>query len=190
MSDQLKKDTSWTIIECGTFGISGLKKEISKFNDEWLFDTSRQDKNVTHKNTHMYPLVYSDYSWQPGTKLDISVINTMKSISAREELNQIVDFLEKRFNGKLCRAEIVKMDPNIKIRKHVDGGSFLQYARRCHVSVITNENVFFTVLDNTVNMKSGRVYEINNSLPHSVENNSSEERVHIILDIMPLEMLQ
>lgn len=189
MLNQLKKDTSWTILEYGKFGINGLVKEISNFSEEWLLDTSRQDNNITHKNTEMYQLVYSDYKWIPGEKLEINVINNLSSISAKNEFYDIVKELEKRFNGTLCRAEIIKMKANVKIRKHVDGGSFLQYARRCHVPIITNDNVFFTVLDNTVNMKAGTLYEINNSLPHSVENNSDQDRVHLILDIMPNEML-
>lgn len=189
MSNLLKKDTSWTINEYGQFDIKSILEEVKLYDQEWLIDTSRQDNNLTHKNTEMFQLVYSDYKWLPGEHLEIKNINKLRNFNSEKEFNEIVEFLESKFNGVLCRAEIVKMKANVKIRKHVDGGSFLQYARRCHVPIITNENVFFTVFDNTVNMKAGTLYEINNTLPHSVENNSDQDRVHLILDIMPKEML-
>jgi len=34
-----------------------------------------------------------------------------------------------------------------------------------------------------MNMEVGKVYEINNLTTHSVENNSIENRIHIIMDI-------
>lgn len=189
MQDQLKKDTSWTINNYGSFGIESLKREVSNFDKEWLIDTSRQDNNVTHKNTNMFQIIYSDYRWIAGQSIEPIVVNRMNRKESNKELALIFEGMEKYFNGKVVRAEFIKMLENVKIRKHVDGGDFLQYARRCHVPIITNENVLFTVLDNTVNMQEGGWYEINNSLPHSVENNSDKYRVHLIVDIMPLEML-
>jgi hypothetical protein len=36
-------------------------------------------------------------------------------------------------------------------------------------------------------MLEGIGYEINNQLPHSVDNPSNEDRVHLIIDILPNE---
>jgi hypothetical protein len=44
-------------------------------------------------------------------------------------------------------------------------------------------------MDNTIHMKEGIWYEINNQLPHSVLNGSNVDRVHMIVDILPDEML-
>ena len=38
----------------------------------------------------------------------------------------IYSILEKYFDGIIVRVEIVKMFSNTKVRKHVDGGQFLQ----------------------------------------------------------------
>lgn len=189
MYNQLQKDTKWTIINHGQFDIDFIKLECQNYDKEWLIDTSRQDNNVTHHNTNMYQIIYSDYLWQPGTNLDILVVNKLNNLEAEKQLKHIFTSMEKHFNGKVCRAEIIKMSGNTKIRKHVDGGQFLQHARRCHVPIKTNPDVYFTVMDNRLNMLEGVWYEINNSLPHSVENNSNEDRIHLIVDIMPLEML-
>lgn len=187
MSEALKKDTRWTILELSSYPIKHIQEEVLHYDKEWDLDTSRQDNNLTHRNTKMYQLKYSSYDWIPGVEITVSDVNSFVSIEAQKEFMNIVDDLEKRYNGKVIRAEVIKMMPNVNIRKHVDGGEFLKYARRCHVPINTNKHVYFTVLNNSINMKEGVAYEINNSLPHSVKNGSSQERDHLILDIMPIQ---
>jgi len=190
MSKLPKKDTKWTILEIDKLNIDFIKKEVSMFSTEWDLDTSRQDNNITHRNTKMYQLKYSSYDWLPGDKVEIKDVNSFKTKEAQEQFLDIIKSLESQYSGIVVRAEVIKMMPNVNIRKHVDGGEFLKYARRCHIPINTNEDVYFTVFNNRVNMKEGIVYEINNSLPHSVENNSNKERDHLILDILPIEMFK
>lgn len=189
MSELLKKDTKWTILELDQYPIDNIKKEVLSYSQEWDLDTTRQDNNVTHRNTKMYQLRFSSYDWIPGMPVHTSDINRFKSAEAQQEFLNILADIESKYDGVVVRAELIKMMPSVNIRKHVDGGEFLKYARRCHIPINTNENVFFTVFNNRVNMKEGVMYEINNSLPHSVENNSTNERDHLIIDIMPKSMV-
>lgn len=189
MSNLLKKDTKFTIIEIGNIDTAPIKKEIGSFDSEWTQNTSRQDNNIVHSNTKMYPLRFFSYDWVRGQDIDISEVNSFKSDSANLCLEDIYSFLESYYSGKVVRAEIVKMMPNTKIVRHVDGGEMLTVTRRCHIPITTADEVYFTVFGNSVNMKVGTVYEINNLLPHAVENNTDIERDHLILDILPTEML-
>ena len=93
------------------------------------------------------------------------------------------------YSGKVIRCEIIKMDPKSHIGKHTDGGPILHYSRRIHIPIITREEIKFTVMDNEVHMKEGGWYEINNQLPHSVDNPTETHRVHMIIDILPDDML-
>ena len=188
MSKILKKDTKWSILELGQFDVSGLEEEISKFDLEWKIDTSRQDNNYTHSNTNMYQICYTDYDWSPGSSIVTNQVNNLKTPKAIKELLDIYNKLEYYYEGKIIRCEIVKMLKNTKIPKHVDGGPLLYYSRRVHVPVITNEKITFTVMDNTIHMKRGGWYEINNQLPHSVNNETDIDRVHIIIDVLPDNM--
>jgi hypothetical protein len=45
--------------------------------------------------------------------------------------------------------------------------------------------VIFTVFNKSVNLKEGICYELNNAIPHSVENNSADSRIHLIIDVLP-----
>ena len=72
--------------------------------------------------------------------------------------------------------------------KHTDGGALLHYSRRIHIPIITSEKITFTVYNNTIHMKKSNAYEINNQLPHSVNNPTDIDRVHIIIDVLPDDM--
>jgi len=53
---------------------------------------------------------------------------------------------------------------------------------------VTNDAVWFSVGSETINMREGQLYEINNRRLHSVENKGSDDRVHLILDfVLPSE---
>lgn len=189
MSDLLKKNSKWSIIELERFPVASLDFEFSSYKDEWLKDDSRQKSYETHKHTEAIKLVSSPYDWSPGERMEVQYSDHQLQKMSSMEIDNIYTYLEDIYCGRVIRSEIVKLKAMSSVRKHVDGGVSLSYGRRVHVPVITNEEVFFTVSNNTVNMKMGQLYEINNSLPHAVENNSLYDRVHIIIDIMPDVML-
>lgn len=178
-----KKDTSWQFISNQIpFDISPIVEEVKNFSYQWDLDTSRQDNNKTHSGTRMYSLRYIDYSWIESVTPTWYDTNKLENEDLK---NKIFNHLEDIYLGKVVRAEIVEMPGSHDIRTHVDGGTFLNIARRIHIPLITNENVFFTVFNKTINMSVGSWYEINNILPHSVKNNSPSKRIHMILDILP-----
>lgn len=179
-----KKNTQFSILEIDKFNIGKIKQCVCLFDKEWDFDQSRQQQYKTHKNTKFYPLRKSDYYWKNGEQLTWEDINYLTD-DAQYELEKIYNRLEFLYQGKVIRSELVNMLANTKINKHVDAGDSLYIGRRIHIPIITNENVFFYVLNNKINMFEGIGYEINNGMPHSVENNSMHNRIHLIIDVMP-----
>ena len=175
------KDTSWHIEERPlSTDISSIIAEVLAFDTEWYLDTSRQDNNLVHKDTKMFQLIYTPYLWQLGDQFIPALVNTLKS----PDLLDLYAEIENYYSGKIARCEIIDMTGQADIPTHVDGMEFLTVARRVHVPLYTHENVFFTVMNTTVNMKVGNWYEINNCLPHSVKNNGEQRRIHMILDVL------
>ena len=90
--------------------------------------------------------------------------------------------------GYFVRATLVRLNAGGSISQHQDNNFSLTHSHRVHVPVITNDDVTFTVGSESINMRPGEVIEINNRRLHSVENNGSEHRVHLILDyVLPGE---
>ena len=58
-------------------------------------------------------------------------------------------------------------------------------SHRIHIPIVTGENNIFLVNGELKNMQVGEMWEINNELPHMVENRSDEDRIHLIVDWIP-----
>jgi hypothetical protein len=180
-----EKDSKWSINEVAIFNISSIKLDLSSFGSEWDLDLSRQQSFDTHKDTKMYRMRFSSYRWLIGDSIQCKDVNVLPTHESNKQLLDIYNKIEKIYDGKVVRAEFIKMPGNTKIPRHVDGGESLYIIRRLHIPIITNEKVIFKVFNNEMNLKEGICYEINNAMPHSVENNSADSRIHLIIDILP-----
>jgi hypothetical protein len=85
---------------------------------------------------------------------------------------------------QLFRVQFTRMPAGGVIEPHWDTG-FLSLVHRLHVPVITNKDVVFTIDDEDFVLEPGWLYELNNLVRHSVANNSSEGRVHLLVDLLP-----
>jgi hypothetical protein len=99
-------------------------------------------------------------------------------------LSGLYKFLEEYYNGVIYKIIITELKPHSVILPHEDSGFSLIVPHRVHIPVITNTDVIFGCGETILNMVPGNIYEINNQLQHFVENNSSETRVHLIVDVI------
>lgn len=88
-------------------------------------------------------------------------------------------------DGFIGRLIMAKLSANGEIPPHIDTGYSLLHCHRIHVPLVTNENVIFTIGGEGRNLKVGEMWEINNATVHGVENNSNEDRIHMIIDWIP-----
>lgn len=167
-----------------------MASEANEYYSEWLLDTSRQESYETHKETFAFELTSLDYMHAIGTPGQCITKRKMSTENARSELLNIVGKAEVLANGKLIRAEFVNMKANSRIRTHKDRSDILYLARRFHVPIKTNEMVLFTSADETRHLETGKLYELNNINYHSVVNNSSDNRIHLIIDVLPEQHLE
>lgn len=189
-SEIKNKDTTWQfLIGEIPFSLDALIKDVANFDEEWKLDTSRQDKLATHKDTEMFQLRFMDYWWEVGQGNLSKDINKLKNTESELVINRIYKYLEELYDAKVVRCEIVKMHGKSSIPAHIDSGEFLYLGRRIHIPLITNKDVIFTILNHSLNMEVGKWYDINNSLPHSVDNPTDQERTHIIIDLISNSLL-
>lgn len=184
------KEENWGIVDHGPVSIDHIITEVLSYHSEWLLDQSRQQTYQTHKDTSFFQLISMSYNWTIGSTGESKVLNNFKDKKAQEEMKYIYDFLEKSFAGKIIRAELITMNPYSRIRTHKDRGDILFLGRRIHIPIKTNKDVIFKVNEDSMNMKVSNMYEINNSKYHSVVNNSSEDRIHLIVDVLPEQYLR
>ena len=87
------------------------------------------------------------------------------------------------FQCPLLSVRLLRLGPGSVIKEHVDHSLSLEDGEaRLHVPVQTNADIKFWLNDKLVPLKVGETWYLNVNLPHRVENNSAEYRVHLVID--------
>lgn len=184
--NKLNEDFRFNLIK--SYDVEELCSMVNKFDTEWRLDTSRQNQpNSVHMNTNTYYLRSFKPGWEPHEKLKVfPLANNIKILSIADK---IMKDLEVIHNGKASLAMIVKLLPDSDIVPHADESKYLGIVRRHHIPLKTNKDVMFHIDGESINMKVGECWEINNSRVHHVTNDSHEDRVHMIIDIVPQQYI-
>ncbi|MBS1636627.1 MAG: aspartyl/asparaginyl beta-hydroxylase domain-containing protein [Bacteroidetes bacterium] len=89
-------------------------------------------------------------------------------------------------DGFLCEIEAVRLlslSPGSHIKEHRDLHQGYEYGFfRLHIPIKTVPQVVFRVDGVDMDMQPGECWYANFHLPHSVQNNGSEPRIHLIID--------
>jgi len=84
---------------------------------------------------------------------------------------------------RLGRVMINKLRPGGRIYPHADTPAHAEYWDRYHLVLQSGPGCNFRCGDEMVNMQTGGVYWFQNAIEHEVINNSSDDRIHMIVDI-------
>jgi hypothetical protein len=106
-------------------------------------------------------------------------------------VRQLVMSLMASVQGeRLGRVMISRLSPGAQIKPHSDIGPDLTkwydnepYFSRFHVVLQGLPGSIFYCGEEEVNMRTGEIWLFRNDLEHSVVNNSSDDRIHVIADI-------
>ena len=169
-----------------TYDVVHIKDALQKFSSEWLINQNRQNvvyAGRANPHAHTQTFIVQDHSlqWDFGTKIDTII----KDQNIFDLVSPIVKDLESIYGGTSGRVLLIKLESNKDVPEHTDKGDYLSTVKRFHIPIITNDSVYYTVNGEKINMKCGECWEINNLKPHSVLNDSSIDRVHLLIDIFP-----
>jgi hypothetical protein len=139
-----------------------------------------------HFNTNRYEGNWTSVALRSQSGL----VNDITSFPNKEYLNtNLLDrchYFKEIMDWFQCEKEAVRLlrlDPQSEIKEHMDNDtSYEDGFFRIHIPIVTNDNVFFYVDKKRVPMKMGECWYANFQLPHSVENKSTEPRIHFTLD--------
>lgn len=170
-----------------SFKVDDISNYLANYDSEWNIDTTRQETFDVHRNTETYFIHKHSLEWNIGDTYSGTIIS--KDENLINLVWPIVEDLMNLYDGKPGQVILVRLKPFSMIDSHKDYGNYLLNARRFHIPIKTNENNKFIVGNETIRMKQGECWEINNSKEHSVINNSDDYRIHLIVDIIPNTMI-
>lgn len=154
----------------------------------WNQNTLRTTHELTpHKQVDDIWLRFQDltpYKENVGGVLDEHESIAYPAWNLLPQARGMVFDLMRRVEGvRLGRVLVTRVAPGKCIEPHVDGGSHAAYYSRYHVVLQSLPGSLFHCGDETVNMRAGEVWHFDNAVEHSVQNNSADDRIHLIVDI-------
>jgi hypothetical protein len=100
------------------------------------------------------------------------------------EAQLVVHNLNNLVKGfRIGRVLLTRLAPGKRIEKHVDSGDHARYYERFHVVLQASPGCLFRAGDETVQMRTGEAWWFQNQAEHEVVNNSTDDRIHLIVDI-------
>jgi hypothetical protein len=162
----------------GNTNINLIKEKLIGL--DWDAYQFRQKTYSVHSKTKTIPLLWDEQKtnikhW-PNYELfksDISEIQILLNTKIGE--------------GIIETAILINLPKYQKIDLHYDNGDYFYKRNRIHIPIVTNQYCFFEIDGEIKTMKEGEMWEINNNEKyHSVENNGNEDRIHLLIDFLPI----
>lgn len=178
------------IRELGSIDIALLKKKVEQLSDiDW--DTEEdyaanynKDKGALLNTSHII-LKFSNKQSNPFQYFECS---RWKEWS--EVLLPIMDQATSQFDyahGFYPRVMLAKLSPKKFIGTHTDGDDSGSIPHKVHIPLETNKNSYFFIEEQRFNLLEGFAYEVNNRLKHSVANNGTTDRIHLIFEYLDFD---
>ncbi len=151
----------------------------------WDADTIRTTHPGTaHAQVSDILLRFNEQTGDVGQIVDDKEAVPYPAWDALPQARPIIFDLMRRVEGvRLGRVIITKLLPGCQITPHVDGGAPATWYDRYQVALQSLPGAVFKIGDEQVNFRSGDVFWIDNTAEHSVINNSTDDRIVMIVDI-------
>ncbi len=87
------------------------------------------------------------------------------------------------FKCPLLAVRLLKLSAGAVIKEHRDADlAFEKGEIRIHIPVQTNEQVLFVLDKERMQLAEGECWYMNFNLPHTIENKSNADRIHLVID--------
>jgi aspartyl/asparaginyl beta-hydroxylase len=110
--------------------------------------------------------------------------------AALEQAPRLRDVLAT-FRTDILRARLSKLCAGTSIKRHRDFAyfserrwSFERGLIRLHGPIVTDDDVTWRLQDRPVDLRPGEFWYLNVCLPHSVENRSRQDRIHLVVELV------
>jgi hypothetical protein len=158
-----------------------IKNKLAQISQAEWNKSGREKTFEAHRQTKSLMLIYDE---------DFRHYNpTYQGIYSKfeAELKPLLETIAENFqhNGFVVRMILAKLQGHGSIPVHTDSGYSLLKCHRIHIPIVSNDQSFFMVGGERKVMHEGEMWEINNATLHAVDNQSDEDRIHLIIDWVP-----
>jgi hypothetical protein len=175
------------LLECPVEEIEAALPPAS--SELWERDRSRQSTYPVHRATRSILFEWLDNDWQVGLKAKVKRHDYAPPALCRAVYASAARMAPSYPGAELVRMTLAEMPPRTRIPAHVDNGIGVTAMHRCHLPIVTNKDVHFTIDRVSHYLERGVAYEFDNTRLHAVDNQSDERRVHLLCDFLPAALV-
>ena len=164
-------------------------RELSDHPYAWSLDTSRQESVSEHRETDT--ILIRGQSEQAILDRDARANMAIRYVGRPTSFSPLfprtsdfVDQLAKKMSGVLGRAVIVRLKPYGQVYQHTDSGLYYELRSRYHLVLKSVAGSRLRSGDEEVRMREGDLWWFENRIPHEAFNDSEEDRIHLIVDVL------
>ncbi len=137
-----------------------------------------------HAETDDIWLWFNEIGEDETAAIDDIAVKPYPAWAELPQTHPLVFTLMHRVSGvQLGRVLITRLAPGKSIPEHADMGAPAEYYQRHQIVLQSQPGCVFNIGDETVAFQTGDAWWIDNSQPHSVVNNSADDRLVMIVDI-------
>lgn len=165
--------------------VSQIRKLLPPPEDVvWDLADERQGRYAVHTETRTIVFKWLENGWAPGTPPIVKDYDYAPK-PLQLQVSAVASKLAAHYRGQAVKLMLAELKPGGKITPHRDVAPALFMSHRCHLPIVTDPDVDFSIDEVVYNLREGKVYEFDNTRMHAVANRSATTRVHLICDIMP-----
>jgi hypothetical protein len=151
--------------------------------EHWYINETR-NKMANLEQTQSIILRYFDDYKNAGKSDYLNYVEDKEIYQVfKNPINKIKDELRKYYDFKNYLCFIAKLLPKQTVGMHIDRGSFLDQCHRVHIPIKTNSQVYYIIENSRYSWEKNKIYEFDNTRMHGVENNSDEDRIHLLFNL-------
>ena len=97
----------------------------------------------------------------------------------------VLDLMRRVDGCRLGRVLISRWPPGCTIPEHIDQGAPATYYKRYHLALQSLPGALNHSGNETVQYRMGELWWFDNAAPHSIVNNSADDRIALVMDVQP-----
>lgn len=180
---------NFTLIESGIDPVPFLA-EIAALDDPFAAATGRQAKIAVQREALSIPLRGVRKSALAGRDpRDVHESRWTSGASAYPLACAFISRIAFKLNSELSRAKIVCLPAGHRVYPHTDRGEYYRLRNRYHLVLKSRLGSWLRAGNEEVRMQEGELWWFDNDTLHEAHNDGSEDRIHIIFDLLPQHRL-
>jgi hypothetical protein len=160
---------------------------LAVHSDLWNENTLRTTHELSpHQQTDDIWCLFNATPDDPAAVIDDCEVVPYRAWNTIPTLRTLVLDLMRRVEGiRLGRVLISRVAPGAQIPEHVDQGAPASYYIRYHLALKSEPGVINRSGGEDTCYRMGELWWFDNRVPHSVINNSADDRITLVMDVRP-----